>query len=86
MIFFELLSSKDAIITLIFQKSILAQYFTTSLKISKTTNCLKLSLKSQGSPNHEAHARYHSSHKGCKRLSIIPKYGKMQKRFLLADK
>ena len=35
MIIFKLLSSEDAIITtLIFQKSILAQYFTTSLKIS----------------------------------------------------
>ena len=86
MIFFKLLSSEDAIITLIFQKSILAQYFTTSLKMSKATNCLKLSLKSRGSPNHEAHARYRSSHKGSKRLDIIPKYGKTQKRFLLADK
>ena len=99
MIFFKLLSSEDAIITLIlaqyfatslfssiFRKSILAQYFATSLKISKATNCLKLSLKSRGSPNHEAHARYRSSRKGSKRLDIIPKYGKTQKRFLLADK
>ena len=85
MIFFKLLSSEDAIITLIFQKSILAQYFTTSLKISKATNWLKLSLKSRGNPNHEAHARYRSSRKGSKRLDIglIPKYGKTQKRFFL---
>ena len=86
MIFFKLLSSEDAMITLIFQKSILAQYFTASLKISKATNCLKLSLKSRGSPNHEAYARHRSSHKGFKCLDIIPKYGKTQKRFLLADK
>ena len=78
MIFFKLLSSEDAIITLIFQKSILAQYFTTSLKISKATNCLKLSLKSRESPNHEAHVRYRSSHKSSKRLDIMSKYGKTQ--------
>ena len=86
MIFFKLLSSEDALITLIFQKSILAQYFTTSLKISKATNCFNLSLTSRGSTNHEAHVRYRSSHKGSKCLDIIPKYGKTQKRFFLADK
>ena len=86
MVFFKLLFSEDVIITLIFQKSIIAQHFTTSLKTSKATNCSKLSLKSRGRPNHEAHARYRNSHKGSKRLDIIPKYGKTQKRFLRADK
>ena len=86
MIFLKLLSSEDAIITPIFQKSILAQYFTTSLKISQAINCFKLSLKSRGSPNHEAHARYRSSHIRSKRLDTIPKYGKTQKWFFLADK
>ena len=36
------------------QKSILAPYFTTLRKISKATYCFYLSLKSRGSPNHEA--------------------------------
>ena len=37
-----------------FQKSILAQYFTTSRKMSKAANCFRFFLKSQGSPNHKA--------------------------------
>ena len=65
-----------------FQKSVLAQYFTTSRKISKAANCFELSSKSRGSQNHKARARYRSS---LGRLDIFPKYGKAQKRFL-ADK
>ena len=60
--YFFYFSFEDVIITLIFQKFILVQFFTTSLKTSKATNCFKLSLKSQGSPSHEARARYRSSH------------------------
>ena len=58
-------------------------YFTQNIK---ATNCFKLSIKSQGSPNYEAHARYHGSHNRSKRQDIIPKYGKTQKQFLLTDK
>ena len=75
MIFFKLLSSEDALINLIFQKPILAQHFTTSLKLSKATNRFKLSLWSRGSPNHEAPAQYCCTHNRSKRLHIIPKYG-----------
>ena len=54
-----------------FQKFILAQYSTTSLKISKAANCFRFLLKSQGSPNHEACARYRSSHNRSERLGIV---------------
>ena len=37
-------------------------------------------------PNHEARARFRSSRNRFERLGIIPKYGKTQQRFLLADK
>ena len=45
MIFFKLLSSEDAIITLTFQRSILAQYFTTSLKISHPNKLFQVVIK-----------------------------------------
>ena len=51
-------------------KSILAQYFTTSLKISKAATCFRFLLKSRGSPNHEACARSRSSHNYSERQGI----------------
>ena len=56
--------------------------FQTSLKISKVTNCFKLSIKCRGSRNLEARARYRSSHNRSKRLDIITKHRKTRKRFL----
>ena len=53
-----------------FQKSILSQYFTTSLKISKAATCFKFSSKFRESSNHKTGARYRRSHNRSKRLGI----------------
>ena len=52
------------------QMLLITEYFTTSLKISKAANCLRFLLKSRESPNHEACARYCSSHNRSERLGI----------------
>ena len=58
MIFFKFLFSEDSILILFFQKTIVAQYFTTLLKISKAINCFMLSFSVlRGGPNHEARER-----------------------------
>ena len=53
-----------------FQKSMLSEYFTTSLKISKAANCFRFSSKSRVSPNHKACVRYCNSHNHSECLGV----------------
>ena len=68
-----------------FQKSILAQYFTTSLKISKAANCFRFSLKSRGNPNHKARARYRSSHNRSEHLGITSRAARIILKHFTSD-